>query len=98
MKRMIIGCLLMVAIFTVGCTTANSKRSTNDLNSLSREEIEAYNANPENTDKIVCTEEKIVGSSIPKRVCHMESTIKDRQFKDQQALQDYKKNTSVPRE
>ena len=90
MERMIIGCLLIVGIVTVGCATTNS---TKDLNRLSKKEVAAYNANPENTDKIVCTKEKPIGSKIPKRVCHMESKIKDRQFRDQQVMQEIQRNT-----
>lgn len=89
MERMIIGCLLVVGIVTVGCATTNS---TYDLNRLSKKEVAAYNANPENTDKIVCTKEKPVGSKIPKRVCHKESKIKDRQSQDQQALKEIQRN------
>ena len=90
MERMIIGCLLILGIVTVGCATT---KSTNDLNRLSKKEIAAYNANPENTDKIVCKSEKPVGSNIPKRVCHKESKIKDRRFKDQEALKEVQRNT-----
>ena len=91
MERMIIGCLLIVGIVTAGCTTTNSAY---DLNRLSKKEIAAYNANPENTDKIVCTNYKPVGSNIRKKECHLESKIKDRRLQDQQALQGIQRNTS----
>lgn len=93
MERMIFGCLLIVGIVTVGCTTTNS---TNDLNNLSKKEVAAYNANPENTDKIVCTKEKPVGSNIPKRVCHKESKIMDRQLHDQQAMKELIRSAPPP--
>jgi hypothetical protein len=83
---------------TAGCATKNSSVDLNnlsrnyDLSKLSRKQVVAYNANPENTDKIVCTTEKPIGSNIPKRVCYWESKIKDRQNKDQQSLREIKNN------
>jgi hypothetical protein len=91
---MIIGCLVVMGIFAAGCATTNSTNDVNrfsrdnDLSRLSKKEIAAYNANPDNTDKIVCTSEKPVGSNIPVRECHFESKIKERQEKDQQALRE----------
>ena len=93
MDRMIIGCLLILGIVTAGCATTNS---TNDLNRLSKKQIAAYNANPENTDKIVCTREKPVGSNIPKTVCRKESKIVDRQFKDQEAMKEFIRGAPPP--
>lgn len=96
MKPMVIGCLLILGIVTVGCTTTKSTNDLNshrrDLNKLSKKEIAAYNANPENTDKIVCKKEKPVGSNIPERVCYSVSRIKDRQARDQQALKTFQGN------
>ena len=89
MERMIIGCLLIVGIVTVGCATTNS---TYDLNRLSKKEVAAYNANPENTDKIVCTKEKPVGSNRPRKECRKVSKIRDRQSQDQQALKEIQRN------
>ncbi len=97
MKRIIIGGLLIAGMLMAGCAatnSANSKKitkstSARDLDGFSKKAIAAYNANPENTNKIVCTNEKPVGSSIPKRICHWESSIKDRQFQDQQVLREH---------
>lgn len=84
MKNLLIAFLLITGFAFIGCTSTHQK---NNLNDLSSAEIEAYNNNPNNTDKIVCRTETPIGSRLPKRVCHMESTISDRSQQDQRAIE-----------
>jgi hypothetical protein len=67
----------------VGCTTTNKSSS---FDKLTNEQIEAYNNDPNNTDKIVCRTETPIGSRVPKRVCRMESVINERARQDQQSV------------
>jgi hypothetical protein len=85
MARLLIGSLLTIVLglALLGCTTTNPATS---LNRLSNDEIEAYNNDPSNTDKIICTNEKPTGSRIAKRECYKESYIKRRTQHDQRAL------------
>lgn len=72
---------MMLAFF--GCT---STRPSGNLNKLTDQEIEAYNNNPMNADKIVCSTETGIGTRLPKRVCRFESSIDKRARQDQQTL------------
>ena len=85
MERLLIGCLLIVGLALLGCATTNPATS---LNSLSNEAIEAYNNDPNNTDKIVCKSEKPIGSLIERRVCRKESIIKDRTRQDRRTVEE----------
>ena len=99
MKRIVIGWLLIAGMLIVGCATTNSEKitvSTRDLDGFSRKEIAAYNANPENKNKIICSNEKPVGSNLPKRVCRWESAIRDRESQSQAVMQDVQRNTPPP--
>ena len=85
MVRLIIGCLLIADLALLGCATTNPATS---LNRLSNDEIEAYNNDPNNTDKIVCKYETPIGSRIEKKVCRKESVSNDRTRRDQQAFEE----------
>lgn len=85
MERLLIRCLLIVALALLGCATTNPATG---LNSLSNEEIEAYNNDPNNTEKIVCKNEKRIGSLIERRVCRKESLIKDRTRQDRRTIEE----------
>jgi len=76
--------LFLVVLAFPGCT---STHQTNSLNKLSNEEVEAYNNDPNNTDKIVCRTETGIGTRLPKRACRFESTIDQRARQDQRALE-----------
>lgn len=84
-KNAVIVYLLIAGLAFSGCTS--TIQGNNRLEGLTDEEIEAYNSDPSNTDKIVCTEEAPIGSRIPKRVCRKESAIDSRSRMDQQALE-----------
>ena len=85
MKSLLIVYLLIVGLTFLGCT---STHQVNSLNKLSNEEIEAYNSNPNNTDKIVCKNEEYIGTRIPKRVCRMQSSIDERSRQDQRTIEE----------
>lgn len=101
MKHIIVACLLIVGFVAAGCATTKSTQDlsriskADDLSKLSRKEIAAYNANPDNTDKIVCTTEKPVGSHIPQRVCHWDSAMDIRRDQDQRAMKAIQNSTSA---
>jgi len=84
MKNLLILFLLVVVFAYFGCA---STQQVNRLNNLTDEQIAAYNSNPKNTDKIVCTKESQIGTRIPKRVCRKESAIAQRARADQQAVE-----------
>ena len=83
-KSLVFVALFILALAFLGCTSAHQ---ANNLNKLSNEEIEAYNNDPNHTNKIVCKTDADIGSRIPKRVCHMESSIDERARRDQQSLE-----------
>ena len=85
MKSLLIVYLLVAGLAFLGCT---STHQVNSLNKLSNEEIEAYNSNPNNTDKIVCKNEEYIGTRIPKRVCRMQSSIDERSRQDQRTIEE----------
>lgn len=76
MKSIWVVCFLIVGLAFVGCTSATYPvQGLKGLNRLSNEEIDAYNNDPNNTDKIVCRKERQTGHRIPKRVCRKQSVI-----------------------
>lgn len=84
MKNLFFIYLVLLILAAAGCASTSSK--TTNLDRLSDAEIEAYNNNPNNSDKIVCRKETIIGSRLPERVCYMESSLRDRSQKDQESL------------
>lgn len=86
MKKSIILFILITGFIFSGCATTPQDSSLIDINELSKKEIEAYNSNPNNTNKIVCKKEKPVGSNLPTRVCRMKASIDERSLSDQQEL------------
>ena len=93
MKRLLIGCLLIVGLALLGCATTNQATS---LNRISNREIKAYNNDPNNTDKIVCKEETPIGSKIPRRTCRKESLIKRTTRQDRRAIEEIQERTRLP--
>ena len=87
MKNVLIVSVFIVVLNFLGCATTQ-QANKNNLNKLSNEEVEAYNKDPSHTDKIVCKTQQDIGTRIPKRVCHMESSIDVRARRDQQTLED----------
>ena len=84
MKSLLILSLLIAGLTFLACTSVHQ---VNSLNKLSNEEVAAYNSNPNNIDKIVCTVETPIGSRVPKRICRKASSIDDRTRQDQQTVQ-----------
>ncbi len=84
-KSLLIVYLLIVGLAFLGCT---STHQVTGLNKLSDKEIEAYNSDPNNTDKIVCKNEAYIYSRIPKRVCRMQSSIDERIRQDQRTIEE----------
>ena len=85
MKNLYFIYFILLSLALTGC--ASNSNGIKNLNKLSDAEIEAYNNNPDNTDKIVCKTESDIGSRIPKRVCRMESVINHRSRQDQRTLE-----------
>ncbi len=83
MKNLLILSLLIIGLTLLACTSVHQ---VNSLNKLTNKEIAAYNNNPNNIDKIVCTNEASIGTRVPKRVCRKESSIDDRSQTDQQTV------------
>ena len=86
MKKSIILFFLITGFIFSGCATTPQDSGLIDINELSKEQIEAYNNNPNNTNKIVCKKEKPVGSHLPTRVCRLQASIDDRSQQDQEEL------------
>ncbi len=86
-----------------GCATWNElieRRKANDpydgFDGMTNADIEAYNADPSNTDKIICKKEPPIGSAIPIRTCLFESVIEARSNADQRAVEEILRNTPPP--
>jgi hypothetical protein len=88
-KRLLIVCIFIAGLPFFSCTSSHNITS---LNKLSKEEIETYNNDPNNTDKIVCIKESPVGTLIPKKICRMQSSIDERKRQDQQSIQKIQTN------
>jgi hypothetical protein len=84
MKNLLILFLLVAGFACFGCASSQQDIRPNNLTD---EQIAAYNSDPKNTDKIVCTKESHVGTLIPKRVCRKESEIAQRARADQQTVE-----------
>jgi hypothetical protein len=82
-KNLLIPGLLIAGLTLFACTSVHQ---VNSLDKLTNKEIAAYNSNPNNTDKIVCTNEASIGTRVPKRICRKESSIDDRTQADQQTV------------
>ncbi len=82
-KNLLILSLLIAGLTLSACTSARHVKS---LDNLTNKEIATYNSNPNNTDKIVCTNEASIGTRVPKRICRKESSIDDRTQTDQQTV------------
>lgn len=92
MKSLLVAFLFISVLAFIGCT---STHKSNDLSRFSNEEIEAYNNDPNNTDKIVCRTEKEIGSRIPKRICRFESAIANRSRQDQRGLKNIQNRQDI---
>jgi len=91
MKRLMFWCVVVISLIAlIGCATGKEQTTKHlkgdNINEFTSSEVRAYNADPKNTDRIVCRKEKPMGSIIPKRVCYRESLIEDRSQKDQRAI------------
>ena len=92
MRRLEIGCLLALCLFALGCAAMQEKTR---INNMTDEEVAAYNADPNNTDKIVCRKEKPTGSNIPRRVCRKQSWMDDRTDQDQREIETMEGNVNT---
>jgi hypothetical protein len=92
MARLLIGFILIVSFTLIGCTTTTNP--TIDWNRFSNNEVKAYNNDPNNTDRIVCKYEAVIGSHIERRVCYKESAMRKRSRSDRQALGDLQRQSS----
>lgn len=84
MKKIFIISLFIAGFIFSGC--AGPQKQVNELSQLSSKEIAAYNADPKNTDKIVCQKLTSTGTRVPQRICQRQSTIDARARLDQEAL------------
>jgi len=85
MKSLLIMCFIISVLAFPGCTATIQVK--NSLDNLSDEEIKAYNSDPNNIDKIVCTIETPIGPRIFKRVCRKESSIDEGRRLDLRTLE-----------
>ena len=92
MKKLLIMYLFFVCLTMIGCTTTHKSSS---FDKLTNEEIEAYNNDPNHTDKIVCRTETPIGSRVPKRVCRMESVIEQRARQDQHSVDTIQRTQTI---
>ncbi len=95
MVTRIVGCLFMVGLLASACATTDGAIN---LNTISPEEVAAYNADPNNTDKIICKDEKPIGSSITRRNCYMESSLDDAEREGARAIEEVQRQTRMPGE
>ena len=91
MKRLIFWCVFFISLTAlIGCATGKeqeTKRLKGDnINEFTSAEVRAYNADPKNTDKIVCRKEKPLGSIIPKQVCYKKASMENRTRRDQRTI------------
>ena len=85
MKNILFVSLIILGLASFGCATATHQGI--NLNKITKEEVEAYNNDPNNIDKIVCVKETPIGTRVPKRVCRMQSSIDERARQDQRETQ-----------
>lgn len=91
MKKLMMVFFLVFGFAYLGCASTTDQGNT--LNNLTSAQVEAYNSNPENTDKIVCKRVAQVGSRVAKRVCQKESTITQKARSAQQAIDRFKERS-----
>ena len=93
MRRFVFGCIIAIGLFVFGCAAAQERAR---INNMSDEEVEAYNADPNNTDKIICKKEKPTGSNIPRRICRKQSWIDERAAHDQRVIEEFTRHQRPP--
>ena len=72
MKKLLILFFIIAGLAFSGCVTTSqtdSLNKTKSLDKMSAKEIKAYNSDPNNSYKIVCTTETRPGTRLAKRVC-----------------------------
>ena len=92
MEKLLIGAFVVICLFALGCAAMQEQAR---LNSLTDEQVAEYNADPNNEDKIVCNEEKPIGSNIPKRTCTKQSDLDERTAQDQKAVEQMQRDAAV---
>lgn len=72
-----------VALASAGCATNSNKTKAENL---SNDQIAAYNARVEESKRIICRNEKPLGSNISERKCYTVSQLKQREQNDKERL------------
>ena len=72
-----------VTLVSVGCATNTNKTKAENL---TNDQIAAYNARVEESKRIICRNEKPLGSNISERKCYTVAQLKERQDRDKQML------------
>ena len=78
--------LLTLIIFITSCVTANDGKKTYTAEELTEEQILKYNAKVEEDKRIVCRNEKPLGSNIAVRKCYTVAELKKREENDKENL------------
>jgi len=73
----------LLALTSVGCVTNSNKTKAE---SLTNDQIAAYNARVEESKRIICRNEKPLGSNISERKCYTVAQLKERENKDKEML------------
>lgn len=77
-------CLLTFTVLVAAnCATSSNKTKAENL---SNEQIAAYNARVEESKRLICRNEKPLGSNISERKCYTVSQLKQREQNDKERL------------
>tara|TARA_B100001939_G_scaffold272528_1_gene240302 strand:+ start:334 stop:627 length:294 start_codon:yes stop_codon:yes gene_type:complete len=78
--------LFIITILISSCVTTNDGKKTYTAEELSEEQISKYNAKVEEDKRIVCRNEKPLGSNIATRKCYTVAELKKREENDKENL------------
>tara|TARA_B100002019_G_scaffold269099_1_gene261594 strand:+ start:75 stop:368 length:294 start_codon:yes stop_codon:yes gene_type:complete len=77
---------LTLSVFISSCVTVNEGKKTYTAEDLSEEQILKYNSKVEEDKRIVCRNEKPLGSNIAVRKCYTVAELKKREENDKENL------------
>ena len=77
---------LILTIFITSCVTVDDGKKTYTAEELSEEQILKYNARVKEDKRIVCRNEKPLGSNIAERKCYTVAELKKREENDKEQL------------
>ena len=77
---------LILTIFITSCASVDDGKKTYTAEELSEEQILKYNAKVKEDKRIVCRNEKPLGSNIAERKCYTVAELKKREENDKEQL------------